>query len=368
MLVSQTNWAYWIAGQVQVVPIAYGSPGTAKTAFCRSLANHTGRQFLQLILRQIMPEDVKGIPVPGKIEIGGVEHDGVRFLLNEDLLRARHEPTVLLLDEMNHAGHDVLGAVQEMINDPPPKCWMFAAANPVEQSTSGVELAPPVINRMCKLEWETPVNSIVAGWQSGFFSHPEPNIPIVPENYLDDSGEFWGKTLAEFHVRFRDLFDNSFPKDANLASEPWLSYRSFTNVGLLMCACDAVGANKSVRSKLVRGCIGDGAANQFLQYVAELDLPDPEDLLTRPDSLKLPVRFDITRTIIASVIGAVQSNSTPARWEQARDVLEVAFDQRPEAAMAAEGKLFKIKPQGHLPLERNGAAAKMRDLRLATTS
>jgi hypothetical protein len=76
------------------------------------------------------------------------------------------------------------------------------------------------------------------------------------------------------------------------------------------------------------------------------------------------VRFDLSRAIVASVIGRIRANATPQRWESAYDLLEVAFSQQPETAMASEGTLWKLKPAGHMPKVRNGAAAEMRSLRL----
>lgn len=359
----QNNWAHAIATQVGVVPISYGPPGVAKTAWHAALAKLGGRKFLQCILRQMMPEDFGGIPTPQFFLIDGVQHQGVKQLLSEPMLRAMHEPTLILLDEFNHAGHDVMGAAQEWINNPPPNCWMAACANPVEQSTAGVELAAPVVNRMCVLEWDVPIDGILAGWESGFMAYPDPIIPLVPSDYLQVNGKYWGEQLMAFRLRYPDMFEDGFPKDPNEACNPWLSYRSMTNCGRLMAACDAVGANKTTRTKLINGTIGRAAGKQFLTHIADMDLPNPEDLLRNPSSLKLPVRFDRTRAILKSVLSAVQGTGAD-RWEQAFDVLEVAFTQQPEASMAAEGELWRMMPDGHPPKKRNGVAAEMRSLRL----
>lgn len=364
---SQQNWAAAICAQVGPVPLIEGMPGVAKTAFFRSLARAARRRFMQIILRQRMPEDASGIPVPTDFTdmVPGQTIRGVQHLLGEDMLRAIHEPTLILLDEINHASHDTLGSYQEWINSPPPDCWMAACQNPIEQSTNGVELSPPAINRMCKLEWEIPRDAIREGWKSGFLDYPEPTIPIVPADYLEQYGANHGELLCEFETRFPALFGASaYPKDAANASQPWPSYRSWTNVGKLLAACDAVWANKATRAHCVIGCVGEGAGNQFLQWASLKDLPDPEELLARPDQLKLPNRFDLVRTILGSVISAVEENKTPDRWERLFDLIEVAFTQQPETSLASEGKVWKIKPEGHTPKLRNGVAAEMRKARL----
>lgn len=367
----QLNWAHFIAMQAGVVPLSFGSPGAAKTALHRGLANATGREFVQCILRQMMPEDIGGIPIPHDFHLtsGKVPKTvkGVKNLLPEFMLRAHHEPTVLLLDEFNHAGHDVMGAAQELINDPPPMCWMAACANPVEQSTSGVELAPPVVNRMCILQWETPVDEITAGWASGFKEYPTPDFPIVSLDYLDVYGKYWGEKLCTYKAKYPDAIEHGFPKDPAEGCNPFCSWRSLTNVGLLMAACDSVGANWGTRSKLVNGCIGN-AATSFLDMVKSDMLPDPEELLAKPSTLKLPPRFDRVRAIYQSVLSAVKNNNTAARWERAYDLAEIGFDQNAEASMAYEAALNAIKPKGHMPTDRKGNAEEMRKLRTAAAS
>ncbi len=358
----QTNWAHFISMQCGIVPHSLGSPGTAKTALHAALAAQTNRYFVQSILRQKMPEDLGGIPQPEMILTDPVCVKGVRYLLPEEMVIAKHKPSIVLLDELNHAGHDVLGAAQEWINNVPKNCWMAACSNPVEHSTAGQELSLPAINRMVTLEWETPTEVIYSGWQSGFQSYDEFDFPIVPADYLATYGQYWGEKLIQFDREQPDVLENDMPKDDEI--RPYASYRSLTNMGKLMAACDAVGANKGTRSKIVHGTIGRNAGQAFLELIRSETLPDPEDLLKDPKSLQLPARFDRVRAIIQSVISAVKGTNGK-RWEQAFDVLEVAFEQNQEAAMAAEGALWKAKPAGHEPvLRKDGAAKAMRDLRL----
>lgn len=368
---SQQNWAALIATQAGICPYIEGSPGTAKTAVLRALAAATGRRFIQVILRQKMPEDLGGVPVPSDITLGdGSVVRGVQHLLGEDMLRAHHEPSLMLLDEMNQAGHDVLGAAQEFINSPPANCWLVAVGNPVEQSTSGVELAPPVVNRMLVTSWERPNETRRQGWRNGFSGFPAPDVPIVPAGFLEQYGPSWGQMLCDFEDRMPALFgEEAFPKTPGSASQPWPSDRSWTNCGILMAACDSVWANASTRAKCVLGTVGQGAGNSFLQWSNLKDLPDPEELLARPDTLVLPKRFDLVRTILGGCLSAVKGNATPERWERLFDLIEVAYGQQPEVALSIEGQVWKIKPAGHQPrLRQGGAAAEMRQVRLGTSA
>jgi hypothetical protein len=336
----QTNWAHWIAGQVGVVPLSLGIPGVAKSACHRALAAATGRRYLPCLLDQQLPEDLGGYPVPRTIEINGQTHDCVRKLLDETMLRAQEEPSVVLIDELTNVSHSMQAAALQWINEPSPHAWMFAAANPVDKAAAGVDLAPPMVNRLCVLNWERPREARRQGWKNGFRDYPAPEFPIVPETYLDDFGPYWGALLCQFEDAYPELFDEeAFPKDPAKASEPYPSDRSWTNVGRLLAAADAVGASPGVKHQLIAGCVGTPAAAQFERWLVEQKLPNPRDVLAAPHELKLLPRFDMNRALIAGVLGVVRAENEPRIWEAAFDVLEVAYQQQPEVALSAEGSL-----------------------------
>jgi len=336
---SQTNWAFYIAMQAGVVPVAESSPGQGKTAVCRAMAAATKRRFLQVILSQKLREDIGGVPVPRTIDIDGEEHECVMSLMPEELVRATNEPSIVLLDELNHASHDVLGAAQEIINNPPDLCWMGAFMNPIEQSTSGVELAPPVINRVCMLQWERHIDERRAGWANGFTHFPAPEFPIVPPDFLLDFGPKWGQLLCMFEESMPQHFDpeETYPKDESAAIRPWRSDRSWTNAGILLAACEAAGGSKATASKLVRGCVGDGPAMEFLAWVDKQRLPTPESILANPTSWQVPRRFDLARAMIAGCIGVAKRENDPETWESLMDLNEHIFSQRRELAVSCHG-------------------------------
>lgn len=368
---NQRNWAFFIAPQTQTVCYAKGSPGTCKSASVAALAKAAGRRYIQLCLDQLMPEDIGGVPCPQDIDIDGHTHRGVVRLLDESMLRARLEKTVVLLDELNQISHTMMAATQEAwLNPPPENAWVFAAGNPLDQASNGVEFTPPFVNRICVVEWEVPLDDVRAGWQTGFRNYPAPDVPIVPADYLDNFEAYWANLLAEFSTHHPELFPDTIEAAGKLIElangGPFPSVRSWTNVGKLMCAADSVGANSGVKHALIHGCVGEAAGSQFQRWLTEQQLPDPEELLAMPHKLKMGQRFDMNRAILASVLGRLRAENSPVRWEAGYDLLERAFSQQPELAMSAEGALFKLKPEGHTPKIRNGSAAEMRKLRLAT--
>lgn len=349
---SKTNWAPLIAGQAGVVPLSLGIPGVAKTAYFESLARATGRRFIAYMLDQSLPEDLKGYPLIQEVEINGGTSKAMVHVLEESRLRADREPCVVLIDELTCAGHSMQAAALQWINQPSRLSWMFAAANPPDKAAAGVDLTPPMVNRLCVLDWETPVDAIRAGWRNGF-DFPAPDVPILPANWRDWMPK-WGVLLDEFIQRFPDHLE-AYPRDPAKASEPYPTPRSWTNAGRLCAAAESVGAGKLVRDRLIRGCVGDGAALDFAAYLADQSLPDPEEILADPGSLELPRRGDLAIAVMRGVLGAVKARNTPERWERLRDVAERTWLSSREITMATIGQIESLKPDHHTPAPRNGA-------------
>ena len=366
---SQRNWQVFIPPQCGVVVYAESAPGQGKTASLKALAAASRRRFLAFYLDQALPEDIGGVPAPRSVEINGQSTDCIVKLLDETLLRAKLEPSLVLLDELNQASHSMMAACQEWLNVPPENAWVFACGNPIEQASNAVEFTPPLVNRICVVPWQRPSEERRAGWRNGFKDYPAQTFPIVSPDYLDASGAYWGELLCQFEDEHPGLFgDEAFPKDIAMASKPWPSDRSWTNAGKLLAACDDVGANPEVRHQLIAGCVGEPAAAQFQRWLVEQRLPDPEEILAAPHTLKLSPRFDANRALMHAILGRLKANGTPQRWEAGYDVLEVAYGQHPELALSAEGALWRCKPQGYNPRIRNGVAQEIRKLRLATNN
>ncbi len=355
----ETNWAYWIAGQAGVIPVALGMSGVAKTESTRALARAAGRLFLPVMLDQVLPEDLGGYPVVRQLEHNGQTLDVMRRVHDERFVRARLEPSVMLIDELTNVGHAQQAAALQLMAEGIEGCWIFGAANPPEQAAAGVELTPPMVNRLCILRWEIDRDAIRAGWRNGL-NFPAPEIPLLPAEWRAHLPK-WGALLCEFESVFPDLLD-AYPKDPAQASQPFPSPRAWTHAVKLCAAAEAVDASEGVRAQLVYGCVGQAAGTQFLTWLSRQDLPDPEEVLANPAKLKLPRRGDLALAIVSSVLTRVERNATPQRWEAGRDVLGVVFGQSQEIAVAAHGKLWRCKPSGYSPRQRGGVFDQLNQL------
>jgi hypothetical protein len=112
----------------------------------------------------------------------------------------------------------------------------------------------------------------------------------------------------------------------------------------LLAACEAAQVDELVTSALVRGSVGPGAGVEFLTWLAEADLPDPEEVLAHPDSFVLPERGDRAYAALSSVAAAVAADPSGDRWQRGWRVFGRAASAAPDVAAAAARTLSRCRP------------------------
>jgi hypothetical protein len=88
---------------------------------------------------------------------------------------------------------------------------------------------------------------------------------------------------------------------------------------------------------------------EFLAWLVEMDLPDPEEVLANPAAFRLPERGDRAYAALAAVAAAVAAEPTPERWTAAWQVLGGCAEAAPDVAATAARVLAKCRPDG-MPL------------------
>lgn len=109
------------------VPILVGHAGVGKTQIVKEIAQETGRELIILMLSQMEPGDLLGMP----------ERDNDKTIwLKPDWFPADGN-TILFLDEINRANHLTRAAVMQLLLDKrlnehvlPDGVWVCAAMNP----------------------------------------------------------------------------------------------------------------------------------------------------------------------------------------------------------------------------------------------
>jgi len=325
-----------IAVQVGQPVLLWGSPGEGKSKMIEQVAAQLGRPCEVVVGSVREASDFAGLPV----RVG----DSVSFAAPRWALRCVERPdTVVFLDELTTAQPSVQAAMLRVVLERevgdlalPPSVAFVAAANPPEASAGGDDLAPPLANRFCHLDWEAET----AHWVSGLLHGWEPpTVPVVPTARSAVEAR-WRAVLAGF-ITSRPSILRRLPEDMVAQGRAWPSPRTWDQAHRLAAATEAAGAGKDVRSALVSGLVGAGASIEFLRFADTVDLPDPEQLLADPAALDTEVRIDLLLAALAGVSGAVAGDCTLERWEAAWAVLAVACaaGRADVAAMSAIGLL-----------------------------
>ena len=339
--------ALGVAVAARVPVLLWGAPGTGKTSAIRAMAQTMGLPCETVIASIREPSDFAGLPI--------VVGDGVRFAppaWARRLAEAGHG--LLFLDELSTAPPAVQAALLRVVLERavgdltlPDAVAVVAAANPPEQAADGWDLSAPLANRLCHLAWQTDPRSVADGLAGGWAA---PVVPVLPDGWQAEEILSRGLVAAFLHVR--PALACAPPSDAASAGRGWPSPRTWEMAARLMAAAGASGSGDEARSALIRGAVGDGAGVEFLAWLIEMDLPDPEQVLADPASFRLPERGDRAYAALAAIAAAVAADPTPDRWTAGWRVLGLAADAAPDVAAVAARVLARCRPDGAaLPAE-----------------
>jgi len=328
-----------IALQAGIPVLAWGPPGTGKTAAITKIAEALSLP-LEIVLASIRePADFSGLPV--------IRDDGVKMEAPAWARRlAASGEGILFLDEISTAPPAVQAALLRVVLDRvagdlslPAGVSVIAAANPPEQAAGGWDLSAPLANRFCHLNWKVEAQAWVDGMLQGWKT---PTLPVLPKNWEVKIPA--ARTLVASFIRHRPHLLLQVPESEEQAGKAWPSPRSWDMASRLLAASEAVEEEEDNATRLITGCVGEGPALEFLTWRKELDLPDPEEVLKIPDKFRVPQRGDRAFAILASVVSAVTENLTKNRWQAAWTVLAKSVDQgAKDIAAVSAGTLARAK-------------------------
>jgi hypothetical protein len=347
--------------QTKVPALLEGGVGEGKTAIIQALFGAFCDDYQVSIVALHEPPEYGGYPVPqaavsdkeGRV----TQPAGVGMLPVGWVARlALAKRPGLFLDEFSNGAPATRSATMRGVLDGVwgetriPNLATVVAMNPADIAESGYELSAPLSNRFCHLGWSMPVEYWNQAHIAGF---PAPDAGAsLPSDW--EKHAVWARTLVAAFANARPDAICKMPAEAALRCKPFPSMRSWTQAEKLLAASKALGYGigdtkgalpDDVLVKCLAGCVGDGASREFLTYVGELDLPDPEVVLADPGSLKLPDRGDRAFAVLTAVVSAVLANNTPKRWNAAWAVLAKATSQgRPDVAASSARLLAQHRP------------------------
>lgn len=339
-----TLGALGVALAAGIPTILWGGPGEGKTSVVTATAEELDLH-LEVVLASVRePTDFAGLPVVNAGRVTLAPPDWAQRLVEAGERGVR--PAVFF-DEVSCAAPATQAALLRVCCDRvvgdlalPADTVILAAANPANVAADGWELAPPMANRFCHLEWRLPADVVATGFLEGW---PAPRVPLLPDDLSPYVGQARASVSAYLRVRPTDV--SVMPKDPVLAGRAFPTPRTWDYAAQILAVCAAGGVSEEVRRIALSGVIGDAAALQFLTYLSELDLPDPEEVLAAPESLNLPQRGDRAYAVLAAVVAAVLSDCTPERWAAGiKAVSRAAAQGQADVGAAAMSALVRNRP------------------------
>jgi MoxR-like ATPase len=347
---SLTVAALGVAVAARVPVLLWGAPGTGKTSAVRAMAEAAGWPCETVIASIREPADFAGLPIVGtdmQVRLAPPAWAG-------RLVEAGHG--LLFFDEISTAPPAVQAALLRVVLERtvgdlelPEAVSVVAAANPPEQAADGWDLSAPLANRFCHLDWPLDARAVAEGFVSGWPASAPPSLADGWEARIPVT-----RSWVAAYLTVRGTAVLAVPDDAATAGRAWPSPRSWDMVARLLAAAAHTGddADERLTSELIRGCIGAGAGVEFLTWLADADLPDPEAILADPDSFVLPERGDRAYAVLSSIAAAVAAEPTGERWARGWRAFGKAASAAPDVAAAAARTLARCRPAGApLPAE-----------------
>lgn len=304
--------------------VLWGPPGQGKSKGVGQISEDLDLHLETVIASLREPSDFAGLPIVDSAT------GSVRLAPPAWAQRLADQPIekggILFLDEVSTAPPAVQAALLRVVQEGwvgdmelPEEVRILAAANETDVAADGWDLAPPMANRFTHLKWELDSNMVRDGFAMGWptFTVPNPD-PETVATLLAETMILVGAFIGSKP----DLVTQMPGANVTGVESAFPTPRSWESAARLYAVAKACGSDETVIRLLIQGTVGVGASNEFLNFVNNLDLPDPEELLAHPDRFTVDSgRADKIYAIAASVWAATQGNLTAERWIACGDVL-----------------------------------------------
>lgn len=248
----------WKAG---IVPFLHSSPAQGKSSLAKQLAEQYKLKVIDLRLTELDSTDLSGLPYfnNGKAEFMPFN----TFPLQDTPIPENYTGWLILLDEFNSAPQAVQAAAYKLVLD---------------RQVGQHKLHDKVAMIACgNLETDNAIVNPMSSALISRFAHFDINLNV------DD----WLEWASKAGIDYRITSYLSYRKD-NLytfkpdATSPYASPRTWEMVSKV------IKGNEEPSTLLVSSLIGDGIANEFIQYTKlYLDLPTLQEILDNPTGVKM---------------------------------------------------------------------------------
>jgi hypothetical protein len=283
----------------------WGEPGIGKTKQTEAIAAALDERLWPVLLAIREPSDQGGLPVIVRHEDGTSSVWMAPPRWAKEI--AAEGKGQIHFDELNVSAPTVQNSALRVVNELwagdqklPDETSFIICGNPAETNPGVYDLTPAMANRVVHIAW--PIDH--EGWCDGMISGWKTQIVQLPKSWREGIEASNGLIVA--FIRRRGNLLHAKPADPTEAGKAWPSPRTWTIAARLAAAANSMGYDikSEVTRVLIAGCVGESACAEFMSYVVNLDLRDPEEYLADPMNIPLPTRQDQTMATLDQIAAA----------------------------------------------------------------
>lgn len=272
------------------VPLLVGHFGVGKTDLIREIANETNRKLIILVLSQMEPGDLIGLP--------SRENNKTVFLAPD--WWPEDGNCILFLDEINRSHRSIRNAIMQLLIDKrihnhilPENTWIVASMNPPDEDYDQVDLItdPAFLSRFFILEISPNIEEWLK-WAETV------QMPDEIRNFIEKNPEFL-------------LPGTSVSLKANIRPSP----RSWFKLGNVLKNLTKEEKRKYAY-QIASGILGSEAAKVFTENIF-LDIPNAREVLLKGN---IPTKLELheTNSVILRIVDFLSNLSE----EEAKNYIE----------------------------------------------
>lgn len=262
----------WKAG---IVPFLHSSPAQGKSSLSKQLAEQFKLKVIDLRLTELDSTDLSGLPYfnNGKAEFMPFN----TFPLQDTPVPKGYGGWLIILDEFNSANQAVMAAAYKLVLD---------------RQVGQHKLHDKVAMLACgNLESDNAIVNPMSTALISRFAHF--NIEINVDDWLEWASKAGIDYRITSYINFKKSNLYTFKPDA---TEPYASPRTWHMVS------NVIKDNDEISTLLVSSLIGDGVANEFVQYTKLYHkLPTIKDILSNPGGIEIPNDLATTWAVMSMV-------------------------------------------------------------------
>ena len=333
------------------------SPGVGKSAQVEEWSREFGLKPITLITSLRTAEDMAGFPY--------VAEDRSHFSFIDPMWvkeANEAENCVVFFDEMTAgASPRMFSAMLRIILDGvagdkeiAKGARFVGMCNPPEQSPGGKALPMPNANRFGHFTWPAPD---IDSWCDFMMDIPTEAEGVKPiscvaeqERVLKEWPKAWARASAlytSFIQRKPSLLNNPPDVDSPEASKAWPSPRSNDFAVHALASSFVHELSETTQLEFIAAFVGLGVASEFVHFMNNLDLPNPEDVLDGKVKFKHNSRkLDKTYVVLKECLGVLAQTPKKKLDDRAKvyfSILDEVSIEQPDLVVPLVKPLYKLK-------------------------